>query len=119
MNKPAPRIKLSLDIQFKRNYARSKSTGVLKNISVSGAFLEFSKAEDLRKNDKLQISFEVAGRNRKVPATIVWTNSSGVGLKFEHQSNRDMQIVDDLIYFVEASNSEKSEAIQSIFKAVG
>lgn len=118
-NRPLPRTKMNLDIQFKRNYARSQSVGLLKNLSLTGAFLETPQVGELRKNDKIQLAFQVAGRNRKLHATIVWTNSTGMGLKFEHQSNRDMQIVDDLIYFVEASNSEKSEAIQNLFKAVG
>ena len=117
-NKPAPRTKLSLNVQFKRSYARSEVTGTLKNLSVSGALLETPDATSLRANDKIQICFEVAGRKRKVPARIVWSKLNGFGIKFDHQSNRDIQIVDDLIYFVEASSAEKNEALSSLFKLV-
>ena len=40
MKAPAPRTPLNLDVSFRRNYARQDVTGILKNISLSGAFLE-------------------------------------------------------------------------------
>lgn len=97
---PASRTPLHLDVSFKKNYARKDTFGTLKNISITGAFLEVSE-HDLRKNEKLNLTFVVAQRERKIAAEVVWANSVGVGVKFLPQNARDIQIIDDLIYFVE------------------
>jgi hypothetical protein len=115
---PAPRTPLSLEVSFKRNYAREESKGVLKNISVTGAFLE-DTTTTFKLNEKLNLMFYVAGRERKVAASVIWINSSGCGVKFLPQNNRDVQIVDDLIYFVESGRSERRDVISSILKKVG
>lgn len=114
---PAPRTPLVLPVSFRKSYAREESLGVLRNISLSGAFLEF-KDHSLRKNDKVQLTFEVSGRIRKIQALIVWTNGAGCGIKFQPANNRDVQIVDDLIYFVESSRSDKKNVLDKIFKKV-
>ncbi len=115
---PAPRTPLNLEVSFKRNYAREETKGTLKNISISGAFLEFTGGQ-VRANEKLHLMFVVAGRERKVAAHIIWTNSNGCGVKFMPVNNRDVQIVDDLIYFVENGRNESRSVIDSIFKKVG
>ncbi|QDK43717.1 PilZ domain-containing protein [Bdellovibrio sp. HCB185ZH] len=115
---PAPRTPLNLEVSFKRNYAREETKGTLKNISISGAFLEFTGGQ-VRANEKLHLIFVVAGRERKVAAHIIWANSNGCGVKFMPVNNRDVQIVDDLIYFVENGRSESRSVIDSIFKKVG
>lgn len=112
---PAPRTALHLEVSYKKNYARQLSKGTLKNISLTGAFLE-CRSESFRANEKLQLTFIVAGRERKIPATVIWSNSGGCGLKFHPGSNRDVQIVDDLIYFVEAGRSERRDVLNGIFK---
>ena len=114
---PSPRSPLILEVSFKKNYAREESKGTLRNISISGAFLEY-QGEPLRSNEKLQLSFIVGGRNRKVPAVVVWSNPSGCGIKFKPANNRDIQIVDDLIYFVESQRSDRRNVIDKIFKKV-
>jgi len=114
---PAPRTPLVLPVSFKKSYAREESKGVLRNISISGAFLEF-RDHNLRKNDKVRLTFEVSGRVRKINALIVWTNPAGCGIKFQPANNRDVQIVDDLIYFVESSRSDKKTVLDKIFKRV-
>ncbi len=115
---PAPRTPLNLEVSFKRNYARDETKGTLKNISISGAFLEFSGG-DVRANEKLNLLFIVAGRERKVAAHVIWTNSLGCGVKFMPQNNRDVQIVDDLIYFVENDRSGRRSIMDTILKKVG
>lgn len=114
-NAPAPRTPLHLEVSFKKNYARQMSTGVLKNISLTGAFLEFRDGS-FRANEKVQLTFVVAGRERKIGASVIWCNSTGCGVKFQPNSNRDVQIVDDLIYFVEEGRSERRGVLDNIFK---
>lgn len=117
MNTPAPRTPLHLGVAFKKNYARQLSSGVLKNISLTGAFLECG-AENFRPNEKIQLNFVVSGRERSVSATVVWSKSDGCGLRFNPASNRDVQIVDDLIYFVESNRTDRRSVLDSIFKKV-
>lgn len=118
VNLPAPRTPLHLEVSFKKNYAREETKGVLKNISLTGAFLEFSGG-NVRANEKLNLVFQVAGRERKVAAHVIWANSNGCGVKFQPSNNRDVQIVDDLIYFVENHREDRRSVIDSIFKKVG
>jgi urease beta subunit len=115
---PAPRTPLNLEVSFKRNYAREETKGTLKNISISGAFLEFEGGE-IRANEKLNLVFVVAGRERKVAAHVIWKNSAGCGVKFMPTNNRDVQIIDDLIYFVENNRTETRSLMDTIFKKVG
>lgn len=112
---PAPRIPLQLEISFKRNYAREADTGIVTNISLTGAFMKSTKTI-LRTNEKLNLILIVAGRKRKISANVVWTNNFGAGIQFLPQNNRDVQIVDDLMYFVEYERIETRSVMNSIFK---
>lgn len=118
INVPAPRTPLNLEVSFKRSYAREETRGTLKNISISGAFLEFV-GTGIRASEKIHLKFNVAGRERKVAASVIWTNSNGVGVKFLPLNNRDIQIVDDLIYFIENDRSDRRDVMSNIFKKVG
>ena len=115
----APRLPLQMDVEFRRNYARREEKGRLKNISLTGAFIEL---EDLDKHvgpqDKLVIKILVSGRERTIPATVIWQNDRGCGIKFHPTNNRDTQIVDDLMYFVESSRSSQRSVLDTIFKKV-
>lgn len=115
---PAPRTPLHLEVTFKKNYARQISSGTLKNISLTGAFLD-CQGEGFRPAEKLHLTFQVAGRERKITATVVWSNSVGCGIKFHPTSQRDVQIVDDLIYFVENNRTGRRSVLDDIFKKVG
>jgi hypothetical protein len=115
---PAPRTPLDMEVSFKRNYAREETKGRLRNISLSGAFLE-TAGENFRANEKLHLKFVVEGRERKVAAFVIWANSLGCGVKFVPTNNRDVQIVDDLIYYVENSRSTRRTVVDQIFKKVG
>ncbi len=112
----APRIPLALEISFRRTYAREGSNGTLLNISLSGAFLE---CEDPHINDrKLELTINVYGNLRKIPALIIWANSRGCGLKFAPKNGRDIRIIDDLIYYTENSRSERRTLLNTVIKNV-
>jgi hypothetical protein len=115
---PSPRIPLKLDIEYRKSYGRSSETGALKNISLTGAFLEHGN-EKLKVSDKVAITFKVGGRVRKINALIVWSNSIGAGIKFMPTNNRDVQIVDDLMYFVESKREGRRDVLDGIFKQAG
>ncbi len=115
---PAPRMPLQLEINYRRSYARKSEHGKLKNISLSGAFLEFPEEHELSPKDKITLKFEVSGRKRQIQASVVWRGPSGCGVQFHHTNNRDQQIVDDLMYFVENSRSSQRSVLDTIFKKV-
>lgn len=114
---PAPRTPLYLEVSFRRNYARLDSEGILKNISLTGAFLEVS-AHDLKVEEKLNLTFVVGSRERKIAAQVIWKNSFGAGIKFLPVNNRDVQIVDDLIYYVESKRIGHRGILDGILKKV-
>ena len=114
---PAPRTPLHLVVSFRRSYARQDAHGNLKNISLSGAFLEISD-HDLRVDERINLTFIVAERERKITAQIVWKNSLGAGLRFIPQNNRDVQIVDDLIYYVETKRMGHREILGGILEDI-
>ena len=115
---PAPRLPLELDVEFRRSYAREATPGVLRNISMTGAFLE-TGVLDLQSKDKVVVTLIVSGRRRNVTAKVIWKNQKGFGLQFQPFNNRDVQIVDDLIYFVENSRENRRSILDDILKRVG
>lgn len=115
---PAPRIPLKLDVEYRKSYGRSTEVGKLRNISLSGAFLEHGN-EALKASDKVCITFKVGGRTRKINAAIIWSNAAGSGIKFLPTNNRDVQIVDDLMYFVESKREGRRNVLDDIFKQAG
>ncbi len=114
-NKPAPRIPLKLEVEYRRSYGRSADSGQLKNISLTGAFLEHTN-DELKDSDKVCITFKVGGRTRKINASIIWSTPKGAGIKFLPMNNRDVQIVDDLMYFVESKREGRRDVLDGIFK---
>lgn len=114
---PAPRTPLNIGVQFRKSYAREDSAGLLKNISITGAFLAH-RDQAMRPGEKVNLNFAVAGRERQVVAVVVWNNSYGCGVRFMPQNNRDVQIVDDLIFFVEAKRQGTRGILDQIFKKV-
>lgn len=117
-NQIAPRIPLSLEVEFRKNYARQLTSGILRNISLTGAFLEKSDIE-CTPGDKLQMTLNVGSRSRKLSVEVVWKGSRGVGLKFHHTNNRDLQIVDDLMYFAETKRESQKDVLGDILDKVG
>ncbi len=114
---PAARFPVELDVEYRKSYGRDPSGGTLKNISISGAFLENSNP-DAEVGDKLLITLNVSGRERIVNAAIVWKNQRGFGIKFSPFNNKDLQIVDDLIYFLESKREKRKDVLENIFKKV-
>lgn len=114
---PAPRSQLFLEVSFRRSYARNDIKGVLKNISLSGAFIEIAN-HNLDLEEKINLSFVVGTRERKITAQIIWKNSFGAGIKFLPINNRDVQIVDDLIYYVESKRMGYRGILDGILKKV-
>ncbi len=114
---PAPRVPLNLTIEYRKNYARQSEGGNLFNISITGAFLK-TDGTLLNPKDKVTLYFEVSGRKRKIQARVIWKNQMGAGLAFQPFNSRDVQIVDDLIYFVESSRENRREVLNTIFKKV-
>lgn len=113
----APRIPISFEIEFKKNYCRQFSKGQLKNVSLSGAFLEQTENEFVA-GDKLQLLMTVGSRSRKLNAIVVWKNNAGVGLRFSHSNNRDLQLIDDLMYFAENKRTSQKSLLGDIFNKV-
>ncbi len=114
---PAPRLPLEMPIEYRRSYARQNTLGQLRNISLTGAFLE-TNTSGLEPTDKLVLNFSVSGRRRKINASVIWKSPSGCGIQFHPFNNRDVQIVDDLIYFVESSRESRRTVLTDIFKRV-
>lgn len=112
---PAPRIPLAMQIEYRKSYGRQNTKGVLKNISLTGAFLETETLE-LAPTDKVVIEFVVSDRRRKMIATIVWKTSGGCGVRFQPFNKRDTQIVDDLMYFVQNNREFRRSLLDDIFK---
>lgn len=118
MEKPAPRLPLQLPIEFRKNYSRKSDYGDLKNISLTGAFLVVANKDDIMINDKINIHFKVSGRERTLNASVIWLGEDGCGLQFHHDNNRDMQIVDDLMYFVQGRQQKNRNVLDEIFSKV-
>ena len=112
---PARRIPLQLDINYKKSYARQDAKGILSNISITGAFLKTDTTK-MELNEKIVLYFEVSGRRRKIQATVVWKNATGAGVNFMPFNNRDVQLIDDLMYFVESSRENRRSILETIFK---
>jgi len=119
MDKPSPRLPLQLSIEFRKNYSRKSDVGDLKNISLTGAFLVVDNTEDIVVNDKINIHFKVSGRERTLNASVVWLGEGGCGLQFHPDNNRDVQIVDDLMYFVKGRRVKNRNVLDEIFSRVG
>lgn len=116
-NEVAPRVILSLPILFRKTYGRRDENGLLKNISLTGAFLE-SANENYLPNDKLIFQMHVSGRMRNINAKIVWKGNNGYGVQFMPFNKADIQLIDDLIYFVNVKKESKRDLLSSIFKKV-
>ena len=109
--------RLSSPVCYRRPYARQNQQGWLSQISSQGAFLE-TPNENPEQIHRLKLVFHVASRKRSIEATVKWRNHKGLGLRFHHGSKQDAQIIDDFIYFLENSQKNKKNTLESIFKQV-
>lgn len=108
-----PRTQLNLPVDFKRPYGRKRISGIIKNISLSGAFLGI-KDLDILEGERITVMLNVGNRERPLESKVVWKNEFGCGVEFEHQNNRDVQIIDDLLYFIES----KRNTTKSVFNTI-
>jgi hypothetical protein len=108
----SPRFNVELNFEFKRNYARQISKAEVRNISLTGALIKTELP--LRPSEKLNVYLTVSGRTRKVAAKVVWVGDRGVGLQFQPFNSRDLQIVDDIIYYA----TEKSSSTKTLFDTI-
>lgn len=114
---PSPRLPLQLSIDFRKSYARQAGKGTLKNISLTGAFLE-TTTNELFPTDKLILTFVISERVRRMSATVIWKNGAGCGVQFHPFNKRDVQIVDDLMYFVQSTRAGRRMVLDDIFQVV-
>src|SRR3569623_124578 len=75
---PSPRIPLQMQVEYRKSYGRQNVKGTLKNISLTGAFLE-TETMELAPEDKVVLELVVSERRRKMAATIIWKASNGCG----------------------------------------
>jgi Tfp pilus assembly protein PilZ len=108
----SPRYNVELAFEFKRNYARQISKADVRNISLTGCFIKTE--HPLRANEKLNVYLTVSGRTRKVAAKVVWVGPHGAGVQFQPFNSRDLQIVDDIIYYA----TEKTSSTKSLFDTI-
>ena len=121
-------IPLNLDVAYKKNYARHFKNGQLKRINNFEAYLFIGRDEvtldqrtplddkkSLNLKDKISIVLQLGERKRILQASVTSTDSYGAKVKFHFYNNRDYQIVDDLIYFIEKSKEKRRRRLDFIF----
>ena len=121
-------IPLNLDVVYKKSYARHFKNGQLKRINNSEAYLFIEKdkfvfnhrkysddKKSLNLKDKISIVLKLGERKRTLQASVISTDSYGAKVKFHFYNNRDYQIVDDLIYFIEKSKEKRRQRLDFIF----
>ena len=117
LEKPARRIRLALTVHYRKNYGRESLEGVLRNISLSGAFLE-TQTRKFEVGERLKLTLTVADRVRKLNAKVIWTAENGSGVQFDHFNNQDRQLVDDLMYFAETQRDVERSVFATIVDQV-
>lgn len=121
-------IPLNLDVAYKKNYARHFKNGQLQRINNFEAYLFIGRDEvtlnqrtplddkkSLNLKDKISIVLQLGERKRILQASVTSTDSYGAKVKFHFYNNRDYQIVDDLIYFIEKSKEKRRRRLDFIF----
>ena len=109
-------ISPDLNVEYKKKYARHSKMGTLKNISNSEAYL-LTKDDSFFLNikDEVSILFRLGERKRIVQASVISKDNHGIKIKFQFYNNKEYQIVDDLIYFIEKSKEERRQSLDFIF----
>lgn len=113
---PAKRFPVELAFDYKRNYARQTSKAEVRNISLTGALIKTE--QPLKPSEKINVYLSLSGRVRKVAARVVWVNERGAGLQFQPFNNRDVQIVDDIIYYATEKTSSTKNLLETILNKV-
>lgn len=111
-NQPAPRTPARMGVEFRRVYGRQVFDGIIKNISVTGVFIEH--ALRFEKEDMVQIEMCIGNRKKKIKAKVIWSNEMGSGLQFHPKSKQEIQMIDDMIYFIEQRWHEMKGVLNNI-----
>ncbi len=85
MQDTTKRFKTSEKAQFEVYGQTGTILGLLKNLSTTGAFLEFSSESYIPKNGdllNLTIRLESLKKGHNVAAEVIWSNQTGVGICF-------------------------------------
>ncbi len=115
-----------LNVEYKKVYARDFTCGQLRHINNSEAYLSTpsipsknpisrDSKKALKSQDKISIVLVLGERKRILQASVLSTDSRGARVKFHFLNNRDYQIIDDLIYFVEKAKESRRKKLHFIF----
>ena len=116
LEKPAKRHRVELKFEFKRSYARQPAQAEVKNLSLTGALIKID--QPLRPAEKISVFLAISGRTRKVNAEVIWAGDGVSGIKFLPFNNRDLQIVDDIIYYATEKSHSTKELLDTILNKV-
>ena len=117
-------ISPNLNVEYKKKYARHFKKGTLKDMSHSEAYLIIKNEGFTQKNkeqdslnikDEISIILKLEQRERTLQASVISNDTYGVKIKFHFYNNREYQIVDDLIYFIEKSKEKRRQSLDFIF----
>jgi hypothetical protein len=86
-------------------------------VSLTGAFISHQH-HDLISGDRVTIELVIGGQKRKIVAEVIWTNSFGAGIKFIPANQKDIQMIDDLIYYLEEKKSSLNSVLGEVLKKV-
>ena len=95
----APRFKVDYSIALKKLFSNNQDMVKIKNISMSGAFIEMT-TEEFNTRELVGLNFVVNDRERVVQARIVWKSKEGLGVQFIPQTFQDQVIINDLIFLL-------------------
>lgn len=112
---PAPRTVFNLEVQFRKSYARAISNGRLRNISLTGAYLECTEFFHLQ--ERFQFHFFIGGQLHFVAAETVWRSSNGYGVKFITIKKRDTRVIEDVVQIAESMRYGKQQLLSNILKS--
>ncbi|MEN0060075.1 MAG: PilZ domain-containing protein [Bdellovibrio sp.] len=101
---------------MKLSYARERKTAVLKNISLTGAFVEFGQSP--HEAHKVSLLLTVAGYSRELTAKVVWMNNRGYGLQFALRNGRDVRLLEDFIECAEELQHQRLDCLSQVFKKI-
>lgn len=104
-----------IPVEYRCNYDRQTSLGTLENINLKGAFLRTSLPFDST-TEKILLTISLNKRKREIKANIVDRGKSGCAVEFLYVGKKGLQLIDDLIYFIEKITDKKKSLLHSIFE---
>ena len=109
-------ISPNLNVEYKKKYARHFKMGNLRDINNSEAYLLTNDDKtSLNLKDEISIFLKLGERKRTIQASVILKDTHGIKIKFHFYNNKEYQIVDDLIYFIEKSKEKRRQSLDFIF----